>query len=103
MGGVISKARMFTFGVKLFDHYKMALQYIHGYYIQQRVSEECLFDLHIWSCDHKTLAHVVKGRCLEISTAAFHEKMGTDATPYTQIDLIPKKRTVSLDNEELSP
>jgi hypothetical protein len=77
-------------GVKMFDHYKMALQFIHGFYIQQRVSEESLFDPHIWSRDHKTLANIVKGRRLEISTAAFHEKMGTDATPYTQIDLIPK-------------
>jgi hypothetical protein len=77
-------------GVKLFDHYKMALQFVHSYYIQQRVSEESIFDPFIWGRDHKTLANIVKNRRLEISSAAFDEKMGTDATPYTQIDLLPK-------------
>jgi hypothetical protein len=77
-------------GWKAFDHYKMALQQLHGFYIQQRLSEESLFELAVWGRDHKTLSNIVKNRRREIVTAEFHKKMGTDATPYTQLDLIPR-------------
>jgi hypothetical protein len=77
-------------GWKAFDHYKMALQQLHGFYIQQRHCEESLFELAVWGRDHKTLSNIVKNRRREIATAEFQEKMGTDATPYTQLDLIPR-------------
>jgi hypothetical protein len=72
--------------------YKMALhQFVHSCYVQQRgVSEESIFNPFIWGWDHKTLAKIVKNRCLEISSTSFDKKMGTNATPNTQNYLLPK-------------
>lgn len=77
-------------GFKMFEHYKLALLHIHAQCVQARVCEDTLFEPFIWGRDHKTLGNIVKGRKQKIATALFHEKMGSDATPYTQIDLIPK-------------
>jgi hypothetical protein len=77
-------------GYKMFLHYKLALQHLYSHYIQLRAVEENVFEPTIWGRDHVTLGNVVKNRKHEIATALYTEKMGGDATPYTQVDLIPK-------------
>jgi hypothetical protein len=77
-------------GVKMFQHYKLALLHLHHHYVQRRVCEDLPFEPFIWGRDHVALAKVVKNRRHKISIARYEEKMTSDATPYTQVDLIPK-------------
>lgn len=77
-------------GDKMFQHYKLALLHLHFHYVQRRVCEDLSFEPYIWGRDHVALAKVVKNRKHKISIAQYKEKMTSDATPYTQVDLIPK-------------
>ena len=80
-------------GFRQFCAYKAALIAVHRMHISMRLSENVPFEPTIWGPDHVCLMNVIKNRKHEISESRFDEKMGSDATPYTQVDLIPKIET----------
>ena len=69
--------------------YKAALLSIHQAQVACKLID-VPFEPNIWSLNHKCLMELVKGRKQQVAEARFDYKIGGDATPYTQVDLIPQ-------------
>ena len=76
-------------GYQQVNTYKAALMSIHQLQVSCKLLD-CPFEPNIWSLDHKYLMELIKGRKQQVADARYDEKMGGEATPYTQVDLIPQ-------------
>jgi hypothetical protein len=77
-------------GFQQVNTYKAALVNIHRQQVAAKLVPNVQFDPYIWQYDHTCLLNVVKTRKQDVATARFDEKMTGDATPFTQVDLIPQ-------------
>lgn len=77
-------------GFQQVNTYKTALVNIHRMQVASGLAPNVQFDPYIWQYDHTCLMNVVKTRKQAISMARFDKKMSGDATPFTQVNLIPE-------------
>ena len=76
-------------GFRQFASYKGALLSLHRMQVAQILVANAPFES-IWGNHHVCLMNLIRQRKHDVSVARFEEKMGTDATPYTQVDLISR-------------
>jgi hypothetical protein len=76
-------------GFRQFSCYKGALLSLYRMQVTQNLVPNAPFES-IWGNHHVSLMNLVRQRRHDVSVARFEEKMGNDATPYTQVDLIPR-------------